>query len=172
MANAFSITLPVSGTTLKVRRQPMDVMQALQMRAMQKHTEPQPPMVKEEVAPDTYVERVDTSDVAYIEALRQYELKWKSSFGELLVTVLARTCIVKDETLERIISDALDMQETYRAIGIDVPDDPTEFALRYIIAVSEEDMNYLLMEVFGKTLPTAQQVAMRAAMFQGQVQTS
>lgn len=166
MANSFSITLPVSGTTLKIRRQPMDVMQALQMRAMQKHTEPQAPMVKEEVAPDTHVERADFSDPSYIEALRQYELAWKQSFGEMLITVLAKTCIIKDEALQNILNDASSMQETYRALGINVPDDLTEFALRYIIAVSEDDMNELMLEVFGKTLPTQQQVAMRAAMFQ------
>jgi hypothetical protein len=170
--STFTVTLPVSGVTLKIRRQPMDVVQSLQMKAMQKHTEPQPPMVREEVAPDQYVDRPDSSDVSYIEALRVYELEWKNTFGEMLLTVLARTCIIKDAQLEAIMADAESIRETYRDLGMTVPDDIAVFALRYCIAVSEEDINHLMMEVFGKTLPTQQQVAMRAAMFQGSIQTT
>jgi hypothetical protein len=160
------ITLPVSGVTLTVRRQPMDVMLMLQSRARALHEAPAIPQVTEEIGPNQTITRDDTSNPDYIRALAEYEQKWTTSFGEMLITVLARTCIVKDATFEKHIADARDVQQTYKDLGVEVPEDINEFAIKFIIAVSAEDINYLMMEAFGKSMPSEGQVAMRAAMFQ------
>lgn len=164
--SANQVTLPISGVTLNIRRQPMDIMLALQSRAQSLHTPPTPPTVTEEVAPGSVVSREDTGNPDYVRALAAYEQAWMSSFGDMLITVLSRTCIVKDAMFEKHVADARDVQQTYKDMGIAVPDDLYEFALKFIVAVSAEDINFLMMECFGKTMPTEGQVALRAAMFQ------
>lgn len=170
--NAHQIKLPVSGAVLSVRRQPLDILMNAQMRAMEMHERPQPPKVKEEVGPDKFIERENVNDAGYVAALQAYEAKWKQSFAELLLKVLVRTCIVSDDNMRGYLEEARELQETYRELGMRVSDNILEFALEYVIAVSQNDMEHLMMEVFGKTLPTEGQVALRAHMFRGEVQTA
>jgi hypothetical protein len=164
------ITLPVSGAVITIRRQPMDVMLAAQARAREIHAAPPVPKVQDEVAPGQFVSRDDYNNPDYINAIREYEQKWTTSFGDMLLNILARTCIVKDEHYQRYLTDAQEIQATYREMGLTVPDDINMVAIMYVIAVSAEDVNYMMLEVFGKTMPNEGQVAMRAAMFQGEVQ--
>lgn len=170
--NAHQITLPVSGAVLSVRRQPLDIIMNAQMRAMEMHERPQPPLVKEEVGPDKFIERENVNDAAYIAALKAYEAKWQQSFAQMLLKILVRTCIVSDEVMRAHLDEARELQATYQEIGIPVSDNLLEFALEYIIAISKDDMEYLMMEVFGKTLPKEGQVALRAQMFRSEVQTA
>lgn len=169
MTNSNVITLPVSGVTIKIRRQSMDILQAIQTRAMQMHQKPTPPIVKEEVGPDTFIDRENTSAPEYIHALQEYEQKFTISMAEMLLKIIVSTCIFKDENLQSIIDDSKEMQQLYLSLGLDVPTNIDEFAFKYVIAVSQEDMGTLIYEVFGKTLPTEAQVAMRKMMFPGTV---
>lgn len=168
--NSHQIKLPVSGVVLTIRRQPLDVVASIQMRAMELHERPTPPIVKEEVGPGKFVERENHTDTGYIEALREYENAWKASFAQMLVKVLVRTCIVSDENMRAYLDEAREMQQTYAELGIRHTENTLEFALEYLIAVAQEDMQHLMMEVFGRTLPTEVQVALRASMFQSNVQ--
>lgn len=170
--NAHQIKLPVSGAVLSVRRQPLDIIMNMQMRAMEMHERPKPPTVREEVGPDKFIERENVQDADYIAALQTYEAQWKRAFAEMLLKVLVRTCIVSDDAMRGYLDEARELQATYNELGIPVSENLLEFALEYIIAVSQDDMEYLMMEVFGKTLPSEGQVALRAHMFRGKVQTA
>jgi hypothetical protein len=170
--SGHQVQLPVSGAVLTIRRQPLDVMMNLQVRAMEKHTKPVPPKVQEEVSPGQFIERDNLNDDTYQNEMSAYEDAWKKTFGDMLLSTLTRICIVNDDRLKEHLETAREMQAAYRDIGMSVPDDIIAFALQFVIAVSQEDMVALMMEVFGKSLPTESQVALRASMFSSTVQSA
>lgn len=167
------ITLPISGITLQVRRQPIQVIQQINQRAekivSERTPKPIPPVQQVVTGPNETKAIPNQSDPEYIAELGAWQGLVMAETMNQMMAVLTRIGIVHTDVLNDYIDDAKTIQESYQELGYDVPENLMQFALQYIIAPSQDDSSTLLFEVFGRTLPTESQVAFKRAMFQGNV---
>jgi hypothetical protein len=170
------ITLPVSGVTLHVRRQPIQVIQQISQRAesivSERTPKPKPPVQEVVTGPSETKSIPNQNDPEYVAELNVWQSLVAVETMNQMMAVLTRVGIVHNNALNDYLDDAKDVQESYKDLGYDVPNDLMQFALQYIIAPATEDSSTLLYEVFGRTLPTESQVAFKRAMFQGNVSES
>lgn len=171
---ANTITLPVSGLTLTVRRQPISVIQKTNQRAedtvQRSIPRPVPPVQEVATGPNEVKHIANLSDPEYQYQLKKYNEAVILATMQEMSKIITHIGIVHDEDLREHLREAEKVQASYKELGYEVPEDLLEFALQYIIAPSQEDSSTLIYEVFGKSLPTSQQVAFKQAMFQSDIQ--
>ena len=168
---ARSITLPVSGYTIAVRPQSAMVTEGIGVRANAEYegSKPKPPVQRIETAPGEFRDIAQLQDPTYVQELEAWQSKVSKFQFQLTLDMVASVGIVHDETFQEIMRDCENLMPQYRALGIDIPDSKPKFALLYIIAPAEDDLNTILFEVIGRGLPREEQVRMRRMMFQDNV---
>lgn len=166
------ITLPVSGITLTVRRQPAGVMKSLRVRAEQINadTKPKPPIQKVQTGPEITAEIEVINDPAYIERMSEWDSTVAQTFTDLMSEAIAQIGVVSNEVLKPYLEEGREVQAAYKAMNLTVPDSIMAFTLAYIVAQAQDDMATLMFEVFGKSLPSQEMVALRRNLFSGEVQ--
>lgn len=167
--NVITITLPESGAVLSVRRQPIDVLRRIQRISEERHPKPIPPKVRVETGPNEFHEIDNANDKAYTESLSEWETRTTFSLGELLIQTLVKVAVIHDAQFMKYVEEAKEIQSFYNEIGLEVPADIFVFTMTYHIAKSSDDLNMLIFEVFGKSLPKEEQVALHRHLFQGNV---
>ena len=166
------ITLPVSGITLTIRRQPAGVMKSLKVRAEQINadTKPKPPIQTVQTAPGVTSDIEVINDPAYVERLNDWESVVAQTFTDLMAEAIAQIGVVSNEVLKPYLEEGREVQAGYRAMGLPVPDSIMAFTLAYIVAQAQDDSATVMFEVFGKSLPSQEMVALRRNLFQSEVQ--
>lgn len=150
-----------------IRRQPAQIMEILRIKAEELVTIPKPevPKISVETAPNEFKLVDNPDDATYIEQMEQFQLVVVREYTELLWKSIAEIGVI-DVVTE---ADVASLRAGYSRLGIEVPEDPKLFWLKYVAAPSTDDFSLLLYEVFGKSLPKEKQVAMYKRMFQSDV---
>ena len=167
------ITLPVSQITLTVRRQPAGVLNSLRVRAEQINadTKPKPPVQTVQTAPGVTSDIEVINDPAHVERVAEWEQVVGQTFQDLMSECIAQIGVVSNDVLQPYLEEGRQVQASYKEMGIAVPDGIMAFTLSYIVAQAQEDMATLMDEVFGKSLPSQEMVALRRSLFPSEVQT-
>lgn len=168
------ITLPVSGITLTIRRQPAGVMKSLKVRSEEINAviRPKPPVQSVQTAPNVFHDIEVISDPAYMARLEEWESVCATTFTELMSEAIAQIGVVSNEVLKPYLEEGREVQAAYKAMGIPVPESIMAFTLSYIVAQSQDDMATLMFEVFGRSLPSKEMISLRRSLFQSEVQES
>lgn len=164
-----TVTLPGSGITVKVRRQPGDMLKLIEAscRRDMESEKPIVPVQRLEVAPKEFKDIEDVNNAEYVEQLAAYEQKVQDAFAKKMLDVVIRIGIIDSPDKKELIG----LREMYATLGIDIPDDDREFWIQFIVAPSAEDFSTLVFEIFGKSLPSEVQVAFHRSLFSSNVET-
>ena len=167
--NVPEVTLPGSGFTVKIRRQPGDMLRLIEASCRREFDsqKPVPPTQRIEVGPGEFKDIEDENNVAYQEEVEAFEVKVQSRFAEKMLDVIVKAGII-DEPDEKEI---LHLRTLYTELGIELPDNDRTMWVQFIVAPSAEDFAHLTYEVFGKSLPTEVQVAFHRQLFPSKVET-
>lgn len=159
----IEITLPVSGVTVKIRRQRAMVMERFVASIEQdlQGDKPTPPLISVEVSPGEYKDIPNESDEEYLVAARAHMIKTRDAADEKLLHFIAKTCMEFDVDYEEVTT----LRQAYCELGMKVEDDDKIFYAKYVLAASNEDYHTLIYEVFGRSLPREAQVAMHSKLF-------
>lgn len=162
-----TITLS-SGYTIGLRRQPGDVMAQAQIAAQTEldSERPQPPTQKLETEPGVWRDIPNDHDPDYLAARVAWEARTQTLTTEKLLKLMVKVGLVFDVDHEMLN----DLRTTYQELGIPLPEDDRTAYLSYVIAPTHEDQARLFMEVYGKGLPTEQQVVLHRRMFPGNLE--
>ena len=171
MANVTTptVTLPGSGLTVKIRRQPGDMLKLIEA-SVRREMDPLKPVIptqKMEVGPGEFKEIEDVNNSEYVAALESYEASVQENFAKKMLDVVVKVGIIDSPNKEEL--DVL--RESYVGLGIEIPEDDKSFWVQFVIAPSAEDFSHLMYEVFGKSLPTEAQVAFHRSLFPSNVET-
>ena len=157
-----TITLS-SGHTIKLNRQPGDVM-AKATAAAEKELEdsrPSVPTQSMETEPGVWRDIPNEHDPAYKAALNEWRGEVASLTSQKLLLIMERIGLVFEVDQERLN----ELRETYALLGIDLPENDRSAYLGYVLAPTNEDQGRLFMEIFGRGLPQEAQVALHRRMF-------
>jgi hypothetical protein len=169
-SNVPTVTLPGSGLTVKVRRQPGDMLKLVEASARRgmESIKPEIPTQRLEVGPNEFKDIEDINNPEYLEALAVYEAKVQEQFAKKMLDVVVKVGIIDTPNKNELES----LRETYTMLEIETPPDDREFWVQFIVAPSAEDFSLLIFEIFGKSLPTEAQVAFHRTLFQRNVETA
>ncbi|MBJ7394241.1 MAG: hypothetical protein JHD01_05760 [Candidatus Nanopelagicales bacterium] len=169
-SNNPTVTLPGSGLTVRVRRQPGDMLKLVEASARRgmESSKPEIPTQKLEVGPNEFSEIEDINNPEYIEALGIYEANVQEQFAKKMLDVVVKVGIIDTPDKDELES----LRETYKTLEIETPPDDREFWVQFVVAPSAEDFSLLIFEIFGKSLPTEAQVAFHRTLFQRNVETA
>jgi hypothetical protein len=159
---AQSITLS-SGITIKLNRQPGDVMGKAQAAAERdlEAERPAVPTQSMETEPNVFRDIPNEHEPGYIAAMVEWRGKVASATSQKLLLIMERIGLVFEVDQARLA----ELRETYAMLGIDLPENDRSAYLGYVIAPTNEDQSRLFMEVFGRGLPQEAQVALHRRMF-------
>lgn len=168
--NVPTVTLPGSGLTVKVRRQPGDMLKLVEASARRgmESIKPEIPTQRLEVGPNEFKDIEDINNPEYLEALAVYEAKVQEQFAKKMLDVVVKVGIIDTPNKNELES----LRETYTMLEIETPPDDREFWVQFVVAPSAEDFSLLIFEIFGKSLPTEAQVAFHRTLFQRNVETA
>ena len=168
--NVPTVTLPGSGLTVKIRRQPGDMLKLVEASARRgmESIRPEIPTQRLEVGPNEFKDIEDINNPQYLEALAVYEAKVQEQFAKKMLDVVVKVGIIDTPNKNELES----LRETYTMLEIDTPPDDREFWVQFVVAPSAEDFSLLIFEIFGKSLPTEAQVAFHRTLFQRNVETA
>ncbi len=152
-----------SGITVKLNRQPGDIMGKAQAAAERdlEDSRPAVPTQSMETEPGVFRDIPNEHNPDYIAAMVEWRGKVASATSQKLLIVMERIGLVFDVDQARLN----DLRETYAALGIELPENDRSAYLGYVIAPTNEDQSRLFMEVFGRGLPQEAQVALHRRMF-------
>jgi hypothetical protein len=169
-SNVPTVTLPGSGLTVKVRRQPGDMLKLVEASARRgmESIKPEIPTQRLEVGPNEFKDIEDINNPEYLEALAVYEAKVQEQFAKKMLDVVVKVGIIDTPNKNELES----LRETYTMLEIETPPDDREFWVQFVVAPSAEDFSLLIFEIFGKSLPTEAQVAFHRTLFQRNVETA
>jgi hypothetical protein len=169
-SNVPTVTLPGSGLTVKIRRQPGDMLKLVEASARRgmESIRPEIPTQRLEVGPNEFKDIEDINNPQYLEALAVYETKVQEQFAKKMLDVVVKVGIIDTPNKNELES----LRETYTMLEIDTPPDDREFWVQFVVAPSAEDFSLLIFEIFGKSLPTEAQVAFHRTLFQRNVETA
>jgi hypothetical protein len=169
-SNVPSVTLPGSGLTVKIRRQPGDMLKLVEASARRgmESIKPEIPTQKLEVGPNEFKDIEDINNPEYLEALAVYEAKVQEQFAKKMLDVVVKVGIIDTPNKNELES----LRETYTMLEIETPPDDREFWVQFVVAPSAEDFSLLIFEIFGKSLPTEAQVAFHRTLFQRNMETA
>ena len=167
--NVPTVTLPGSGFTVRVRRQPGDMLRLIEASCRREFDaeKPVPPTQRIEVGPGEFKDIEDENNVVYQEQVDAFELRVQSRFAEKMLDVIVKAGIM-DEPEENEVAQ---LRELYTDLGIELPKDDRTLWVQFVVAPSAEDFAHLTYEVFGKSLPTEVQVAFHRQLFPSKVET-
>ena len=157
-----------SGITVKLNRQPADVMtkaQASAQRALA-DSKPQPPTQSLETEPGVFREIPNEHDPAYLLALQTWQAEVNSLTSQKLLLIIERIGVEFTVDQERLKT----LRETYAELDMELPEDDRAAYLAYVIAPAHEDQARLFEEIFGRGLPQEAQVALHRRMFPGDLE--
>jgi hypothetical protein len=163
-ADTNSITLS-SGITVKLNRQPADVMakaQAAAQRALA-DSKPEVPTQSMETEPGVFRDIPNEHDPAYQLALAAWHSDVNALTSQKLLTIIERIGVVFEVDHARLSA----LRETYAALDIELPENDRTAYLSYVVAPTHEDQARLFEELFGRGLPQEAQVALHRRMFPG-----
>jgi hypothetical protein len=169
MSNLPTVTLPGSGMTVKIRRQPGDMLRLIEASARREceSERPQPPTQKLEVGPGEFKEIEDVNNEEYVANLEAFELKVQEIFSKKMLDVIVKVGIVETPDIAEVST----LRTLYSDLNIEIPEDDRTFWVQFVVAPSAEDFAHLTYEVFGRSLPTEAQVAFHRTLFQRNVET-
>lgn len=161
-AQAQTITLS-SGITVKLNRQPGDIMGKAQAAAERELEDSRPavPTQKMETEPNVWRDIPNENSPEYVAAMIEWRSQVVSATSQKLLLVMERIGLVFEVDHARLA----DLRETYALLGIELPENDRSAYLGYVIAPTNEDQSRLFMEVFGRGLPQEAQVALHRRMF-------
>ena len=167
--NIPSVTLPGSGMTVQIRRQPGDMLRLIEASCRREFDKekPIPPVQRIETGPGEFKDVEDENNPAYIEQVNEHEQKVQSRFAEKMLEIIVRAGIIDNPNDEEIKH----LRELYTSLDIDLPEDDRQLWVQFVVAPSADDFSHLTYEVFGKSLPTEVQVAFHRQLFPGKVET-
>lgn len=163
-SRAPTLTLS-SGETVRLNRQPADVMPKAQAAAARELEDSKPPAPTQsvETEPGVFRDIANESDPAYLEALSAWQTEVASRTAQKLLLIIERIGVVFTVDPQRLAT----LRETYAVLGIDLPEDDRAAYLAYVIAPTQDDQARLFEEVFGRGLPQEAQVRLHRRMFPG-----
>jgi len=166
-AQAQWITLS-SGISVKLNRQPGDVMGKAQAAAERELEADRPavPTQKMETEPNVWRDIPNEHNPEYQAALAEWRGRVSSATSQKLLLVMERIGLVFEVDQARLD----DLRETYALLGIELPENDRSAYLGYVIAPTNDDQSRLFMEVFGRGLPQEAQVALHRRMFPGNLE--
>jgi hypothetical protein len=164
-----TVTLPGSGLTVRIRRQPGDMLKLIEasVRRDIEGKKPEPPTQRLEVGPGEFKEIEDLNNPEYIATLELHEAEFQEKFTEKMLDVIVKVGIVDGPVKEEL--DVL--RETYNSLNIEIPENDRTFWVQFVLAPSAEDFSTLTFEIFGRSLPTEAQVAFHRTLFQRDMET-
>ncbi len=157
-----TITLS-SGYTIKLNRQPGDVMAKAQAAAEKELEDqrPQIPTQSMETEPGVFRDIPNEHTDEYLTALSEWRSEVASRTSQKLLMLMERVGLVFDVDQARLS----ELRETYASLGIELPENDRSAYLGYVLAPTNEDQGRLFMEVYGRGLPQEAQVALHRRMF-------
>jgi len=171
MANAQTptVTLPGSGLTVKIRRQPGDMLKLIEASARREldSKKPIPPTQKLEVGPNEFKEIEDINNAQYIQELEKYEAEVAELFSRKMLDIIVKIGILDHPDKD----DIANLRQLYQTLNIETPEDDRTFWVQFVLAPCIEDFSYLTFEIFGKSLPSEAQVAFHRTLFQRNMET-
>ncbi len=161
-ASAPTITLS-SGYTIKLNRQPGDVMAKAQAAAEKELEDSRPPIPTQsmETEPGVFRDIPNEHTDEYLAALSDWRSQVASRTSQKLLMLMERVGLVFEVDQVRLS----ELRETYAALGIELPENDRSAYLGYVLAPTNEDQGRLFMEVYGRGLPQEAQVALHRRMF-------
>lgn len=168
MSNLPTVTLPGSGLTVRIRRQPGDMLRLIEASSRREFESerPEPPTQKLEVGPGEFKEIEDVNNEEYVERLNAFETKIQEAFSKKMLDVIVKVGIVDNPDAVELSS----LRQMYSDLNIEVPEDDRTFWVQFVLAPSAEDFAHLTFEIFGRSLPTEAQVAFHRTLFQRNVE--
>lgn len=169
MNNLPTVTLPGSGLTVRIRRQPGDMLRLIEASARREFESerPEPPTQRLEVGPGEFKEIEDANNEEYLEKLNAFETKIQEAFSKKMLDVIVKLGIVENPDIAEIST----LRQLYSDLNIEIPEDDRTFWVQFVVAPSAEDFAHLTFEIFGRSLPTEAQVAFHRTLFQRNVET-
>ena len=171
MANTATptVTLPGSGMTVSVRRQPGDMLRLIEASVRREFDKqkPIPPVQRIETGPGEFKDIEDENNPAYVAEVEVFEQKVQTRFAEKMLEVIVRAGIVDNPEEDEMT----ELRQLYTNLDIEIPADDRTFWVQFVIAPSAEDFAHLTYEIFGKSLPTEVQVAFHRQLFPSKVET-
>ena len=171
MANTANptVTLPGSGMTVRVRRQPGDMLRLIEASVRREFDKekPVPPVQRMETGPGEFKDIEDENNPVYVAELEIFEQKVQTRFAEKMLEVIVRAGIMDNPEEDEMT----ELRELYTNLDIEIPADDRTFWVQFVIAPSAEDFAHLTYEIFGKSLPTEVQVAFHRQLFPSKVET-
>lgn len=164
-----TVNLPGSGTSVRVRRQPGDMLRLIEASVRREFDKekPVPPVQRIEVGPGEFKDIEDENNADYVARLAEFESKVQSKFAEKMLEVIVKVGIIDEPDTSEITH----LRELYKGMDIEAPEDDRTFWVQFVLAPSAEDFAILTFEVFGKSLPTEVQVAFHRSLFPSEVET-
>lgn len=168
------IILPDSGIKLTVCRQAPGVTKNIYRTAQDKHasTKPQPPTQRMEVDEGRFEELPNTLDPDYQKKLQEWNHLVEMEQSVMLVRLALAVGIVRDENFRVCEQKAEELRKVYDTIGMKYDETGDDFVISYVIATTAVDIQFLLFEIFGRSLPEESQVVLRRELFRGNVPQS
>lgn len=162
-----TITLS-SGITIRLNRQPADVMpkaQAAAQRALE-DSKPAMPTQSMETEPGVFRDIPNPHDPDYQISLAAWQNEVAQLTSQKLLTIMERIGLAFEVDQDRLAT----LRETYALLDIELPEDDRSAYLAYVIAPTHEDQARLFEEVYGRGLPQEAQVALHRRMFPGDLE--
>lgn len=169
MNNLPTVTLPGSGMTVRIRRQPGDMLRLIEASARREFQSerPQPPTQRLEVGPGEYKEIEDVNNEEYVALLEAFEARVQEAFSKKMLDVIVKVGLVDTPDIAELST----LRQLYSDMNIEIPEDDRAFWVQFVVAPSAEDFAHLTFEIFGRSLPTEAQVAFHRTLFQRNVET-
>jgi hypothetical protein len=169
MSNHPTVTLPGSGMTVRIRRQPGDMLRLIEASARREcePRRPQPPTQRLEVGPGEYKEIEDVNNEEYVASVEAFETEVQELFSKKMLDVIVKVGLVDNPDIAELST----LRSLYSDMNIEIPEDDRTFWVQFMVAPSAEDFAHLTFEIFGRSLPTEAQVAFHRTLFQRNVET-
>lgn len=163
---SIEITMPVSGHSVRINRLRYETLIQVQNKCAEELAprKPQPPKQLVVVANGKEEEIENPTHPDYLAKLELFNLAVSTLASERLAKLIAYAGIADSPP-----SDIETMMELYKQTGVPVSDDPRIFWVLMVIAPSSDDFNFLLFEIFGRSMAREGQIALWREMFRGNI---
>jgi hypothetical protein len=171
MATLATVTMPMSGVEIRIRRTPFEVIQKINAKgeALLADAKPTPPVRTVQTGPDHYEHIPDPTDADYLAQMIEWKKAVAVEVDRLAIELIASVGIVHEMTDDDRATIA-QMRESYGLFVDNLPANDRVFWVKYIVAPTHEDYMTLLWEVFGRSAPSEAQVTFHRTLFRRPVQ--
>jgi hypothetical protein len=163
---SIEITMPVSGQTVRINRLRYEMLVQVQHRCAEELApkKPQPPKQKVVIASGEEQEIENPTHPDYLAQLERFNAAVTLLSSERLARLIAHAGIA-DPLPDNIPA----LMEIYKQTGVPISDDPKIFWVLMVIAPGADDFNFLIFEIFGRSMAREGQIALWREMFRGHV---